>query len=41
MAGPFFGPFLDFFFFGPFKGRGGGWSTPLLLREGWDEVYQF
>ena len=26
--------FLDHF-------RGGGGSTPLLMREGWDEVYQY
>ena len=38
--------FLDYFFnhlwtkfFGPFY-RGGG-STPLVLREGWDAVYQY
>ena len=31
--------FLDYFldhFLDHFK----GWSTPLVLREGWDEVYQ-
>lgn len=31
--------FLDNFFLHHFKG--GGESTPLLLREGWDKIYQY
>ena len=30
--------FLDYFLN---RFRGGGESTPLLMREGWDEVYQY
>ena len=35
----FFNHFMDQFFFGPFYR--GGESTPLVLREGWDAVYQY
>ena len=31
--------FLDNFFLHHFKG--GGESTPLLLREEWDKIYQY
>ena len=36
--GYFLNHFMDQIFFGPFY-RGG--STPLVLREGWDAVYQY
>lgn len=31
----FFGPFLDHFI------GGGGGGRPLVLKEGWDAVYQY
>ena len=33
----FFGPFFGLFFWTILEGG----STPLLMREGWDEVYQY